>query len=109
MSEHDKVAMDGNEAVASTAIPLNETMATYPMAPDLPRGERADEGAVCQRPNIWRSVAAVVEMRSEPEAAGAGLGALSAGSLSTTFTASQGLRLLIPNRAPRRRKGVSWI
>ncbi|MFZ9950980.1 MAG: pyruvate:ferredoxin (flavodoxin) oxidoreductase [Vulcanococcus sp.] len=89
--------IDGNEAVARVAYRLNEVMAIYPITPASPMGEWADAWASEGRPNLWGSVPAVVEMQSEAGAAGVVHGALQAGVLTTTFTASQGLLLMIPN------------
>src|SRR5438093_287845 len=89
--------MDGNEAVARVAYALNEVIAIYPITPSSPMGEWADQWASERRPNLWGTVPLVVEMQSEGGAAGAVHGALQAGSLTTTFTASQGLLLMIPN------------
>ena len=89
--------MDGNEAVAHVAYRLNEVIAIYPITPSSPMGEWADQWASEGVPNIWGTVPNVVEMQSEGGAAGAVHGALQTGSLATTFTASQGLLLMIPN------------
>jgi pyruvate-ferredoxin/flavodoxin oxidoreductase len=89
--------MDGNEAVASVAYRLNEVIAIYPITPSSPMGEWADQWASEGVPNIWGSVPHVIEMQSEGGAAGAVHGALQTGALATTFTASQGLLLMIPN------------
>src|SRR5246500_4014029 len=89
--------MDANEAVAHVAYCLNEVIAIYPITPSSPMGEWADEWASQSVPNIWGTIAHVAEMQSEGGAAGAVHGALQTGSLSTTFTASQGLLLMIPN------------
>jgi len=89
--------MDGNEAVAHVAYRVNEVIAIYPITPSSPMGEWADQWASENIPNAWGSVPHVVEMQSEGGAAGAVHGALQTGSLSTTFTASQGLLLMIPN------------
>ncbi len=89
--------IDGNEAVASVAYRLNEVIAIYPITPSSPMGEWADQWAAEGQPNIWGTVPSVVEMQSEGGAAGAVHGALQTGSLATTFTASQGLLLMIPN------------
>ena len=89
--------MDANEAVAHVAYRVNEVIAIYPITPSSPMGEWADQWASEKVPNIWGSVPHVVEMQSEGGAAGAVHGALQTGSLSTTFTASQGLLLMIPN------------
>ncbi|HTS17748.1 MAG TPA: pyruvate:ferredoxin (flavodoxin) oxidoreductase [Verrucomicrobiae bacterium] len=91
------ITMDGNEAVAHVAYRTNEAIAIYPITPSSPMGEWADEWAAQSIPNIWGTVPSVVEMQSEGGAAGAIHGALQTGSLSTTFTASQGLLLMIPN------------
>jgi pyruvate-ferredoxin/flavodoxin oxidoreductase len=91
------VTLDGNEAVAQVAYRLSEVCAIYPITPSSPMGEWADAWASVDQPNIWGTVPSVVEMESEAGAAGAVHGALQAGSLTTTFTASQGLLLMIPN------------
>jgi pyruvate-ferredoxin/flavodoxin oxidoreductase len=91
------IAVDGNEAAASVAHRLNEVIAIYPITPSSPMGEFADEWSARGRRNIWGNVPQVVEMQSEGGAAGAVHGALQAGALTTTFTASQGLLLMIPN------------
>ena len=89
--------MDGNEAVAHVAYRLNEVIAIYPITPSSNMGEWADEWASEGVPNIWGTVPHVIEMQREGGAAGAVHGALQTGALSTTFTASQGLLLMIPN------------
>ena len=89
--------MDGNEAVAHVAIRTNEVIAIYPITPSSPMGEWADQWAAEGVRNIWGTIPSVVEMQSEGGAAGAVHGALQTGSLATTFTASQGLLLMIPN------------
>jgi pyruvate-ferredoxin/flavodoxin oxidoreductase len=89
--------LDANEAVANVAYRLNEVIAIYPITPSSPIGEWADQWASEGVPNIWGTVPQVVEMQSEGGAAGAVHGALQTGSLATTFTASQGLLLMIPN------------
>jgi pyruvate/2-oxoacid:ferredoxin oxidoreductase alpha subunit/pyruvate/2-oxoacid:ferredoxin oxidoreductase beta subunit len=89
--------MDGNEAVASVAYRTNEVIAIYPITPASPMGEWADAWAAAQETNMWGTVPTIVEMQSEGGAAGAIHGALQAGALSTTFTASQGLLLMLPN------------
>src|SRR5713226_9870008 len=89
--------VDGNEAAASVAYRLSEVVAIYPITPSSNMGELADQWMVEGRRNIWGAVPQVVEMQSEGGAAGALHGALQAGSLGTTFTASQGLLLMIPN------------
>ncbi len=97
MSERRRITVDGNEATASVAHRTNEVIAIYPITPSSNMGEAADEWAAAGRKNIWGTVPEVSEMQSEGGAAGAVHGALQAGSLSTTFTASQGLLLMIPN------------
>uniref|UniRef100_Q01R11 Pyruvate flavodoxin/ferredoxin oxidoreductase domain protein n=1 Tax=Solibacter usitatus (strain Ellin6076) TaxID=234267 RepID=Q01R11_SOLUE len=92
-----KVTIDGNEAAAYIAHQSNEVIAIYPITPSSNMGEWADQWSAEQKTNIWGTVPTVVEMQSEGGAAGALHGALQAGSLSTTFTASQGLLLMIPN------------
>ena len=89
--------IDGNEAAAKVAYKLNEVISIYPITPASPMGEWADQWAAEGVPNLWGSVPLVVEMQSEGGAAGAVHGALQAGSLTTTFTASQGLLLMMPN------------
>ena len=91
------ITVDGNEATASVAHRTNEVIAIYPITPSSPMGEFADEWSAKGSRNIWGIVPEVIEMQSEGGAAGAVHGALQAGSLSTTFTASQGLLLMIPN------------
>jgi len=90
-------AMDANEAVAHVAYRVSEIIAIYPITPSSPMGEWADQWASEGVPNAWGSVPHVIEMQSEGGAAGAVHGALQTGSLATTFTASQGLLLMIPN------------
>jgi pyruvate-ferredoxin/flavodoxin oxidoreductase len=92
-----RVTIDGNEAAASVAFRLNEVCCIYPITPSSPMAELADEWSSQGRANVWGSVPSVVEMQSEGGAAGALHGALQSGALSTTFTASQGLLLMIPN------------
>ncbi len=89
--------IDGNEAAARIAYMLSEVIAIYPITPSTPMGESSDAWAVSKRPNLWGTVPRVVEMQSEGGAAGAVHGALQTGALTTTFTASQGLLLMIPN------------
>jgi pyruvate-ferredoxin/flavodoxin oxidoreductase len=89
--------LDGNEAAADVAYRLNEVIAIYPITPSSPMGEWADQWASEGRKNIWGVVPRVVEMQSEGGAAGALHGAVQGGALGTTFTASQGLLLMIPN------------
>lgn len=89
--------IDGNEATAYIAHKTSEVIAIYPITPSSTMGEYADEWSAKKRPNLWGTIPLVVEMQSEGGAAGAVHGALQAGALSTTFTASQGLLLMIPN------------
>src|SRR5512133_2988928 len=97
MASRRMVTMDGNEAVASVAHRINEVIAIYPITPSSNMGEWADEWSAKGQKNIWGTVPSVSEMHSEGGAAGAVHGALQAGALTTTFTASQGLLLMIPN------------
>ncbi|MHC4444469.1 MAG: pyruvate:ferredoxin (flavodoxin) oxidoreductase [Planctomycetota bacterium] len=97
MSKRRFITIDGNEATSSVAHRTNEVIAIYPITPSSPMGEFADEWAVQGRKNIWGTIPQVTEMQSEAGAAGAVHGALQAGALTTTFTASQGLLLMIPN------------
>jgi pyruvate-ferredoxin/flavodoxin oxidoreductase len=92
-----RVTVDGNEAAASVAYRLNEVCCIFPITPSSPMAELADEWSSKGRPNLWGGVPSVVEMQSEGGAAGALHGALQSGALATTFTASQGLLLMIPN------------
>ncbi len=94
---HRMVTIDGNEAAATIAHLTNEVIAIYPITPASPMGEHADEWSAQGRRNLWGTVPTIVEMQSEGGAAGALHGALQAGALCTTFTASQGLLLMIPN------------
>src|SRR6187549_2406409 len=96
-TEPTYMTLDGNEAVARVAYKLNEVIAIYPITPSSAMGEWSDEWSANDQPNLWGTVPKVVEMQSEAGAAGAVHGALQAGSLTTTFTASQGLMLMIPN------------
>ena len=89
--------VDGNEAVASVAYRLNELIAIYPITPSSAMAESCDEWAAAGKPNLWGQTPRVVEMQSEGGAAGAVHGGLLGGALTTTFTASQGLLLMIPN------------
>jgi pyruvate-ferredoxin/flavodoxin oxidoreductase len=92
------VAMiDGNEAAAQIAHALSEVIAIYPITPSTPMGELADAWSAIERPNLWGTTPQVIEMQSEAGAAGTIHGALQTGALVTTFTASQGLLLMIPN------------
>ncbi|MBL9128192.1 MAG: pyruvate:ferredoxin (flavodoxin) oxidoreductase, partial [Verrucomicrobiales bacterium] len=97
MSEQKFYTLDGNEAVARVSYKLSEVVAIYPITPSSPMGEWADAWAAAGQKNLWGTVPSVVEMQSEGGAAGAVHGALQTGSLATTFTASQGLLLMIPN------------
>ncbi|MHB1481365.1 MAG: pyruvate:ferredoxin (flavodoxin) oxidoreductase, partial [Bellilinea sp.] len=92
-----KITTDANEAVAYVAYRLNEVIAIYPITPSSGMGELSDAWSAAKIKNIWGTVPLVVEMQSEGGAAGAVHGALQTGSLTTTFTASQGLLLMIPN------------
>jgi pyruvate-ferredoxin/flavodoxin oxidoreductase len=91
------VTIDGNEAAAYVAHRTNEVIAIYPITPSSGMGELSDEWSARGQKNIWGTIPLVVEMQSEGGAAGAVHGALQAGALTTTFTASQGLLLMIPN------------
>ena len=93
----EKVTIDANEAVAYVAYRVNEVIAIYPITPSSTMGEHADAWSAARIPNVWGTVPHVMEMQSEGGAAGAVHGALQAGSMTTTFTASQGLLLMIPN------------
>jgi pyruvate-ferredoxin/flavodoxin oxidoreductase len=97
MTERKMVTLDGNEAAAYVAHAVNEVIAIYPITPSSPMGEWADQWTSERRPNIWGTVPHVEEMQSEAGASGAYHGAIQAGALGTTFTASQGLLLMIPN------------
>ena len=97
MSQRRQITVDGNEAATSVAYRCNEVIAIYPITPASPMGELSDAWAVRKRRNIWGEVPEVVEMQSEGGAAGTLHGALQGGSLATSFTASQGLLLKIPN------------
>ena len=97
MASRNMITVDGNEAAASVAHRLSEVIAIYPITPSSNMGEFADEWSAQGRKNIWGIVPDVIEMQSEGGAAGAVHGALQAGALTTTFTASQGLLLMIPN------------
>ena len=97
MDKKPVMMMDGNEAAASVAHRLSEVIAIYPITPSSAMGEFADEWSAKGKPNLWGTVPLVIEMQSEGGAAGAVHGALQTGALTTTFTASQGLLLMIPN------------
>jgi pyruvate-ferredoxin/flavodoxin oxidoreductase len=89
--------MDGNEATAHIAYRVNEVCAIYPITPSSPMAEHADEWSAQKVANIWGNIPDVIEMQSEGGAAGTAHGALQTGALTTTFTASQGLMLMLPN------------
>jgi pyruvate-ferredoxin/flavodoxin oxidoreductase len=95
--QREKVTIDGNEAAAYVAHKINEVIAIYPITPSSPMGEWSDEWSARGQKNIWGTVPSVIEMQSEGGASGAVHGALQSGALTTTFTASQGLLLMIPN------------
>ena len=92
-----RATVDGNEAAARVAYAASEVIAIYPITPASPMGEFADGWSASGHPNVWGTVPRIVEMQSEGGAAGAIHGALQAGALATTFTASQGLLLMLPN------------
>ena len=92
-----KAPHDGNSAVAHVAHATNEVIAIYPITPSSPMGEISDEKSARGEKNIWGTVPSVSELQSEAGAAGAIHGSLVTGAMSTTFTASQGLLLMIPN------------
>lgn len=97
MAERRIITVDGNNAVASVAYRSSEVIAIYPITPSAVMGELAEEWSFQKRENLWGAVPDVVEMQSEAGAIGTVHGALQSGALSTTFTASQGLLLMIPN------------
>ncbi|GMO59166.1 MAG: pyruvate:ferredoxin (flavodoxin) oxidoreductase [Treponemataceae bacterium] len=97
MADKNQVMIDGNTAAGHVAHALSEVISIYPITPSSPMGEVADEYSAKGKKNIWGTIPDVVEMQSEGGAAGAVHGALTTGALSTTFTASQGLLLMIPN------------
>lgn len=97
MKSFEKTSMDGNTAAAHVAYAFSDVAAIYPITPSSPMGELADEWAAKGRRNIFDQVVEVIEMQSEAGAAGAVHGSLSAGAFTTTFTASQGLMLMLPN------------
>ncbi|HTH17994.1 MAG TPA: pyruvate:ferredoxin (flavodoxin) oxidoreductase, partial [Magnetospirillum sp.] len=97
MAKRKLVTVDGNEACASVAYRVSEVAAIYPITPSSTMGELADQWAAEKKTNLWGSILDVIEMQHEGGAAGAVHGALQAGALATTFTASQGLLLMIPN------------
>lgn len=95
--EREFITVDGNEAAANVAYATNEVIAIYPITPASPMGELCDAWSAARKPNLFGDVPDVIEMEHEGGAAGAVHGALQLGALSTTFTASQGLLLMIPN------------
>ena len=97
MHNQHTLTIDGNQAAATVAHKLNEVIAIYPITPSSNMGEWADEWSARGQVNLWGTVPQVTEMQSEAGAAGAIHGALQAGSMATTFTASQGLLLMLPN------------
>ncbi|MAE66137.1 MAG: pyruvate:ferredoxin (flavodoxin) oxidoreductase [Phycisphaeraceae bacterium] len=97
MATRTMITVDGNEAAASVAHRLNEVIVIYPITPSSPMGETADEWSAHGRTNIWGAVPEVVEMQSEAGAIGSVHGVLQSGALASTFTASQGLLLMIPS------------
>src|SRR6478735_8153576 len=92
-----RLVVDGNEAAAWVAHRLAEVIAIYPITPASPMGELTDAWSAAGGRNLWGQVPEIVEMQSEAGAAGVVHGALQGGALATTFTASQGLLLMIPN------------
>src|ERR1700749_1236124 len=92
-----RATVDANEAAVSVAFKCSEVCCIFPITPSSPMAELADEWSSKGRPNLWGTVPSVMEMQSEGGAAGALHGALQSGALATTFTASQGLLLMIPN------------
>jgi pyruvate-ferredoxin/flavodoxin oxidoreductase len=97
METPETLTIDGNQAVAEIAHLTNEVIAIYPITPASPMGEWADEWSSRKQANLWGTVPRIIEMQSEGGAAGTIHGALQTGALTTTFTASQGLLLMIPN------------
>ena len=95
--ERRKVTIDGNEAAAHVAYRVSEVIAIYPITPSSPMGELSDEWSARKTKNIWGTTPLISELQSEGGASGAVHGALQTGALTTTFTASQGLLLMIPN------------
>jgi pyruvate-ferredoxin/flavodoxin oxidoreductase len=93
-----RATLDGNGAAASLAYRCNEVCCIYSITPSSPMAEQADEWSSRGQPNVWGTVPSVMEMQSQAGAAGALHGALKGGALATTFTSSQGLLLMIPNR-----------
>ena len=99
--ERKKVTIDGNEAAAYVAFNTNEVIAIYPITPSSNMGEWCDDWAAVGKKNIWGIIPTVSELQSEGGASGSVHGALQSGALTTTFTASQGLLLMIPNKIGR--------
>ncbi|MFP4444063.1 MAG: pyruvate:ferredoxin (flavodoxin) oxidoreductase, partial [Spirochaetia bacterium] len=97
MSDKKTVTIDGNTAAAYTAHATNEVVAIYPITPSSPMGELADQYSAQGKKNIWGTTPHVIELQSEAGASGSVHGALTTGALTTTFTASQGLLLMVPN------------
>jgi len=97
MKKHKMVTIDGNEAVAHIAYYVSEVCSIYPITPASPMAEHADVWSAGKRPNLWGQIPDVIEMQSEGGAAGTAHGALQTGALTTTFTSSQGLMLMLPN------------
>ena len=97
LDKNNMIMVDGNEAAAKIAHKVSEVIAIYPITPSSPMGELSDAWSAEGRKNIWGAVPTVIEMQSEGGAAGAVHGALQSGALTTTFTASQGLMLMLPN------------
>ena len=97
MKSQNSVITDGNEAVASVAFRVSETIAIYPITPSSPMAESCEEWAVKGKKNIWGTTPSISQLQSEGGVAGSVHGALQTGTLMTTFTASQGLLLMVPN------------
>jgi pyruvate-ferredoxin/flavodoxin oxidoreductase len=97
MSTRPTLTLDANEGVAHVAYRLNEVMAIYPITPSSPMAEFCDQWASEGKKNLWGTIPSIVELQSEGGAVGAVHGMLQTGSMATTFTASQGLLLMIPN------------
>src|SRR5574341_627607 len=97
MPNKNRVTIDGNEAAASVAFRVSDVIAIYPITPSSPMAELCDEWASRGKTNLWGVIPEMAEMQSEGGAAAAVHGALQAGAMATTFTASQGLLLMIPN------------
>ncbi len=97
MKDRKFATLDGNEAVARVAYRLNEVVAIYPITPSSPMAEWADAWSTAQQHNLWGTVPQIVQLQSEGGVAGALHGSLQAGAVTTTFTASQGLLLMLPN------------